>query len=332
MLLAGDIGGTKTLLAAYASETSPNKPLAQRQYPSTDFPNLEAIVYQFREEVHLPIHHASFAVAGPIINGHVKLTNLPWELDEEELKQTTGFTSVRLMNDLEAIANSIPHLLPTNIKVVNVGKPVANGAKAILAPGTGLGEAFITWDGREYRAHASEGGHSSFSPENEDEIKLLQALWKQTKHVSAETVCSGIGIPNIYDYLKDTGYASETPAVVAQFTGERHTYTRHILNAALDKEQPCALSMRTLDMFLHILGSEAGNLVLKQLATGGLYLSGGIVEHLQNTLGDGRFLQSFISKGRFTEFLKGIPIYIILGRAALLGAAGYGLKMFYARS
>ncbi|GCF09744.1 glucokinase [Dictyobacter arantiisoli] len=330
MLIAGDIGGTKTILAAYAHDSSPSKPIVQRQYVSAQYPNLETITNEFLNEVNLPIHYAYFAVAGPIINGTAKLTNLPWKLSEQGFQRPPGIFSIRLMNDLEAIANSIPHLLPQDIQTINTGKSQSNGAKAVIAPGTGLGQAYLAWDGHEYRAHASEGGHASFAPHNDQEVQLLQYLWKQMKHVSVESVCSGIGVPNIYDFVKESQQLKEKPEVVSNFEGiPRSERTRVIFDEALKADEPDAICSKTLVVFLNILGAETGNLALKQLATSGIYLSGGIAMHLRSVLGDGRFMQTFVEKGRMSEMLQQIPIHIMLTRAALLGVAGYGLKELY---
>src|SRR5215468_10076276 len=203
MLLAGDVGGTKTDLAVYSPEAGPYLPLTQAEMPSADYPSLQALVMKFVSEVKIPIERATFDVAGPVINGHAKVTNLTWVMDETSLAKDLNLKSVRLINDLEAVARAIPILRPTDVRTLNGGEPVPKGAIAVVAPGTGLGESFLTWDGSKYVSHGSEGGHSDFAPTDERQIGLLRYVLKRFGHAGVERVCSGIGIPNIYEYLRD---------------------------------------------------------------------------------------------------------------------------------
>src|SRR5215831_6994976 len=214
MLIAGDIGGTKTDLAIYSRECGPHTPLAQTQVHSADYPNLQAMVKGFLAQVKMSVDVASFDVAGPVINGHVKTTNLPWVLDEDTLAKDLHLRAAHLMNDLEGVARAVPALRPADVLTINKGEPVANGPIAIIAPGTGLGESFLTWDGSEYTAQGSEGGHSDFAPTDEQQIRLLQYLLPRFGHVGVERVCSGVGIPNIYEFLRDVEKMSERPEVV----------------------------------------------------------------------------------------------------------------------
>lgn len=328
MLLAGDIGGTKTDLMVYSSETGPRAPLAQAEFPSASYPSLEAIVSAFLARVNLSVERACFGVPGPVIDGRVKTTNLPWVIEADKLATELGFQSVHLLNDLEAIALAVPILQPDDLQTLSPGKPVPGGAIAVIAPGTGLGEAYLTWDGARYRAHASEGGHADFAPTNPAQIGLLQYLQARYDHVSFERVSAGVGIPNIYDYLRDSGYAPESPEMARQLATAADR-TRVILDAAIHPPAtgPCRLCAATLDTFVSILGAEAGNLALKVLATGGVYLGGGIPLHVLPALTDGRFIQAFQHKGRFAELLASVPVHVILQRAALLGAASYGLEI-----
>src|SRR5262245_49250548 len=203
MLLAGDIGGTKTDLAIFSIEGGPHEPLTQAEVHSADYPSLQALVSEFLKKVKTPVERACFDVAGPVINGRVQITNLPWVMDEASLARDLNFKSVRLMNDLEAVARAIPILRSSDVRTLNVGQPVPNGAIGVVAPGTGLGESFLTWDGSKYVTHSSEGGHADFAPTDERQIGLLKYMLKRLNHVSVEHVCSGIGIPNIYEYLRD---------------------------------------------------------------------------------------------------------------------------------
>lgn len=324
MLLAGDIGGTKTELAVFSPERGPRVPLAHAQFASMEYPNLSAIVRAFLTQVRLPILRACFDVAGPVIDGRVQVTNLPWVLDEQELGREFNLTAVHLLNDLEALAHAVPLLQSEDLRTLNAGEPVAEGAIAVIAPGTGLGEAFLTWDGATYIAHASEGGHADFAPTDDVQIGLLRDMLHRYDHVSYEHVCSGIGIPHIYDYLRENGSASESAAIAQRFAlGEDRTPV--ICDAALHPAVPDPLSVAALDTFLTILGAEAGNLALKVLATGGVYIGGGISIHVAAAFNDGRFMAAFRRKGRFADVLTRMPVHLIVRQAALIGAAQYGL-------
>jgi glucokinase len=326
MLLAGDIGGTKTDLAIYAPETGPRNPLFQKRYFNAHYSGLEEIVNEFLANSGLEVTHACFDVAGPVVAGTAKLTNLLWELSETSLQQSLNLKAVKLLNDLEAIAYAIPHLGESDLHTLNKGEPVPNGNLAIIAPGTGLGEAFLSWDGFRYRPHSSEGGHANFGPTNPLELGLLSYLWQKYDHVSYERVCSGIGIPNIYDYLKDTGYAAESPEIEAQFAAAADR-TRLISLTAQDPAKSSKLCTTALEMFVSILGTESSNLVLKVWATGGVYLGGGIPGHILPALETGAFISAFRHKGRFGEMLAKVPIQVIVTSAAMIGVASYGLEM-----
>lgn len=327
MLLAGDIGGTKTNLAVFSPETGPRTPLGEATFSSARYPSLEVLVHEFLAEVSLPVDRASFGVAGPVMGGHATITNLPWVMNETELQVALKLSSVRLLNDLDAIAHGVPFLEPADLHTLNEGEPAAGGAIAVIAPGTGLGEAFLTWDGTRYRAHASEGGHTDFAPTNLFEIELLRYLQGEFEHVSYERICSGLGLPNIYAYLRDSGFADE-PAWLAEQLTAADDPTPVIVNAALDDEQPCALCVATLNAFVSILGAEAGNLALKVLATGGVYLAGGISPRILPALEHERFLEAFRNKGRFSDLLARMPVHVILNpKVALLGAACHGLEV-----
>jgi len=325
MLIAGDIGGTKTDLAVYSDGAGPHAPLAQTQVHSADYPSLQAMVQEFLAKVKMSVDVASFDVAGPVIDGHVKTTNLPWEMDEASLARDLKVKSVHLLNDLEAVARAVPVLRPTDVLTLNEGQPVAKGTIAVIAPGTGLGESFLTWDGGRYLAHSSEGGHSDFAPTDERQIGLLRYLLRRFDHVGFERVCSGIGLPNIYEYLRDEEKLPERPEV-ARAIADAKDHTKAIMEAATDPSDPCALSRATVDMLVSILASEAGNLALKVLATGGLYLAGGVALHMLKPLQDPRFMQTFARKGRFGDLMRRMPVHVITARAALVGAAAYGLE------
>jgi glucokinase len=325
MLIAGDIGGTKTDLAIYSPESGPHKPLAQTELHSADYSSLQAMVKEFLAQVKMSVDVASFDVAGPVINGHVKTTNLPWVLDESTLVNELNLKAAHLMNDLEAVARAVPALGAEDVITINQGEPVANGPIAIIAPGTGLGESFLTWDGSRYVAHGSEGGHSDFAPTDERQIRLLHYLLRRFGHVGVERVCSGIGVPNIYEFLRDAEKIPERPEV-AQLIASAKDHAKTIVEAALDRQNPSELCLTTVDLLVSILASEAANLALKVLATGGVYLAGGVALHLVKFLQNPQFVETFTRKGRFKDLMERMPIHIITTRAALVGAAAFGLQ------
>lgn len=327
MLLAGDIGGTKTSLVIVSTEAGPRAPLAEATFPSARYPNLEAIVREFLLQVDLKVERATFGVAGPVVAGRARITNLPWVVEEQQLRESLSLASVRLLNDLEAIANAIPFLEPAGLHTLSEGEQASAGAIAVIAPGTGLGEAYLTWDGRRYRAHASEGGHAAFAPVAPLEVELLRYLQGRFGYVSCERVCSGPGISNIYGFLKDSGHAEEPDWLAGQLAATEDP-TPIVVNAALDDERPCELCVAALDVFVSILGAEAGNLALKVLATGGIYLGGGIPPRILPALEQGGLMESFQHKGRLSDLLARMPVHVILNpKAALLGAACYGLEL-----
>lgn len=329
MLLIGDIGGTKTILAVYSPDAGPHHPVIEATFPSGNYSSLEAILRAFKAQVKQPVERAYFGVAGPVVNGRATITNLPWVIEEKHIADEFGLTSARLLNDLEALASAIPYLKPDDLFTLNHGQAEPHGSIGVIAPGTGLGEGYMTWDGTAYRAHPSEGGHTNFGPTDQLEVDLLRYLQQRFgSHVSYERVCSGIGIPNIYAFLTESGHFEE-PAWLAEKLAQADDPTPVIVTAALDKERPCDLGTKTLEMFVSILGSEAGNLALKVLATGGIYLGGGIPPRIVPALQAPVFLESFQNKGRFAELLSRVPLHVILNRkVGLIGAACYG---FYHR-
>jgi len=321
-ILAGDIGGTKTVLGLYASDQGPHHPLEEATFPSNDYDSLEEIVRIFLAARSIPIARASIDVAGPVFAGRSQVTNLKWIVDSESLGQAVG-APVTLLNDLYAISRGIPSLDQDDLETLIPGIPEARGTIGVVAPGTGLGEGFLVWTEHGYRPCPSEGGHASYGPETPLELELLNFLWPMFGHVSYERVCSGLGLPNLYTFLRDgKGYAE--PDWLRQQLEEASHPTPVIVQAALeDKAEICA---RTLDLFISILGSEAGNLALKVLATGGIYLGGGIPPRILTFLRKEIFASAFTSKGRFAGMLTRVPVYVILHpQAALFGAACHAL-------
>lgn len=325
MLLAGDVGGTKTSLAVFDPTGGLQARLAEATFPSDGFPSLETLVGAFLDGVGLAVDRASFGVAGPVVDGRAVITNLPWVIEEQRLRETLHLSSVRLLNDLGAIAHAVPFLQPADLHTIVEGVPVPGGAIAVIAPGTGLGEAFLTWDGRRHRIHPSEGGHADFAPTNPLELDLLRYLMQRFEHVSYERVCSGRGLPHIYAFLKSVGYAEE-PAWLTTRLEAAEDPTPVIVEAALG-QPPCELCLAALNTFVSVLGAEAGNLTLKVLATGGVYLGGGIPPRILPVLGSTQFTEAFRRKGRFAELLGRVPVQVILHpQVGLLGAACHGLE------
>jgi glucokinase len=328
MILAGDIGGTKTTLGLFAEGSAPGQPLDECVYNSQDHHSLEEITALFlAREDSLTVDTACFAVAGPVLGDTATLTNLPWIIKESNLSTTLGIGRTRLINDVQAFASSVPILGEHDLRTLNVGVPVTKGVIAVIAPGTGLGEAFLTWNGNSYMSHPSEGGHTDFAPANEHQTGLLKFLSTKCNHVSWELVCSGIGITNIYDYLESTGQYRGT-ALLSGNDGAYSDRTPAIIDAALEWDPSCPQCAGTLEMFISILGAEAGNLVLKTMATGGLYLGGGIPPRILKALGTGHFITAFNAKGRLTPMMEKVPVHVILNpRAALMGAAMEAIRM-----
>jgi glucokinase len=327
MLIAGDIGGTKTDLAIFSGETGPHAPLAESKVHSADYPSLQAIVKEFMVKTNKPVDRACFAVAGPVIAGRVKTTNLPWVIEENVLAQelNLNYKSVRLINDLEAIARAVPILRPSDVVTIHAGEPVPRGTIAVIAPGTGLGESFLTWEGTRYVAHSSEGGHSDFAPTDDCQIRLLEYMMKKFDHVSFEHVCSGIGIPNLYGYLRDVERIPEEPEVAARIAAPGDP-SFVIINQAIDPANRSKLCAATIELFVSILASEAGNLAVKFLATGGVYLAGGVAVHTLQAIQQPGFMERFKRKGRFADLMGRIPIHVVVTPAGLAGAAACGLE------
>ncbi|MFN2167293.1 MAG: glucokinase [Anaerolineae bacterium] len=323
MLLAGDIGGTKTNLALFAPEGG-LVPQAGSTFKSTHYPSLKAVVAEFLADTGATVERAVFGVAGPVIQGRVEATNLPWIVDAAELEQALHVERVTLLNDLEATAHGVLHLAEDDLFVLNEA-PARSGTKVVIAPGTGLGEAILFYHEGHYYVLPSEGGHTDFGPSSLLELRLLRDLMGKFGHVSYERICSGSGLPNIYAFLKKQGLAPELPEMKKALR-KADDPTPLIVGKAIAGE--CELSIATLNTFVSILGAEAGNLALKVMATGGVYLGGGIPPKILEKLKDGTFMASFVNKGRFADLLAHIPVYVILNdRTALLGTAAYGLGL-----
>jgi glucokinase len=325
LLLAGDIGGTKTALALFSAQGGLRAPVREREYLNGDYASFEAIIAAFLSSSPGSIESACFAVAGPVIRGRARITNEPWLVEERALAASLG-VAVRLLNDVEAVAAAVPLLGEDDLITLRPGQPQENGTIAVIAPGTGLGESFLVRaDGREV-AHASEGGHAAFAPRNELQLGLWRYLHERYGHVSFERVCSGIGIANIYDFLVESGYAQETPEVLSRLKAVEDR-TPVIVSTAMEQPSPSVLCSTTIDVFVDVLAAEAGNLALKVLATGGVYFGGGLPVRVLPRLQDPAFLTTFEDKGRMKDLLQPIPLRVITSNASLLGAAKVGLAL-----
>lgn len=318
LVLAGDIGGTKTNLALFTMGEDRPFPAAAQSYSSRETANLESIVRRFLSDRAVAVSRACFGIAGPVVNGRCKTTNLPWDVSEARLAGTFGWKRVRLINDLTATAMAIPLLTRRELIVLNRGRPQKGGNVALIAPGTGLGQSLVVFHENKALPIASEGGHVDFAPRSEPEVELWRYLKQKLDHVSVERIVSGPGLALIYEWLKDSG-RHEEPAWLRDRLHEEDP-ARVIAQNGLAGEHP--LCVEALRMFVSILGAAAGNLALTGLATGGVYLGGGIPPKILPALKTGPFMKAFTEKGRFSGLLAKIPVRVIVNdRAALLGAA-----------
>lgn len=330
LLLVGDIGGTKTDLAVLSVDAGITAPLAKARFMSAQYPNLQTMVTEFLKKTNLKVSFACFAVAGPVIQGHARLTNLLWEIDGVALKQYLDIQALWVVNDLAAIAYAVPRLGAQDKIVLHKGKAQTQGAMAVIAPGTGLGEAFLVWDGNHYSAYPSEGGHADFAPPTPAYTDLFCYLHKRFGHVSYEMVCSGLGLPYVYEYYRQSGISAENQELAAALAASSDP-TPLIFEAALHPDSPDPLCVAALEAFVAILGAEAGNLALKVWATGGVFLGGGIPPRILSILQSAGFHQMFCHKGRFAKVLADIPISVITNAdVALLGVAWYAITQMAA--
>ena len=320
-LITGDIGGTNTRLAIYDLANGRFVDGAMQVYPSSDFPSLTAMLALFCRQ--FPGAGAGcFAVAGPVRHGRSEVTNLPWVIDAAEIATAFGWHDVALLNDLEAIAWGIDGLAETDCHTLNAGKPDPEGNRAVIAAGTGLGEAGLCRSGGRWHPFASEGGHADFAPADAEQARLLAWLADKYGHVSWERVASGTGLVDLYEYCRERRQAPRP-----DWLAEAADPGAAISAAALDgRDEAC---VEALDIFISCYGAEAGNLALKQMATGGVYLAGGIAPKLLDRLQQGDFMQAFTTKGRMGKLLQSMPVQIVTnGRISLLGATAYASDRF----
>ncbi len=315
VILAGDIGGTKTALAWVDHGTI----VSSRTYPSGQYSSLADIVREFLGSSPVsPPRAACFGIAGPVVDGVAKTTNLPWTIEADGFGDVLGTTPVRLINDLEAVAHGVGVAGADAFVTLNPGVPDARGNRAVIAAGTGLGQAGLYWDGHTHHPFASEGGHTSFAPRDGRDAALLEFLLTEHHHVSCERVLSGPGLFNVYRFVRQEGHHEEPAWLAERLAAEPAPAV--VSECALNGRSP--LCQEALGLFVGIYGAEAGNLALKTLATGGVFIGGGIAPKILPALTDGAFLRAFVHKGRMRALLEATPVRIIVSPTiALLGAA-----------
>ena len=323
MLLAGDVGGTKTVLALVDAAGGPGAHVVTASFESRRYDGLEPIVREFLDGAAGRVRHAAFAVAGPVLDGAALLTNLGWQVDMRSLATDFELVSALLVNDVQATAFAVPLLSPDALATLQAGHPDPHGVRAVIAPGTGLGEAYLVPSRSGFVARASEAGHSDFAPVDETQVELLRFLWRSTPHVSYEQVCSGRAIPDLYRFLHESG-AEREPAWLADEVAASEDPTPAIMASALRPGHDGAIGRRTVALFVEILAAEVGNAALRLLPMGGLYLGGGIPPRIVPALRDASFLRAFAAKGRMADLMPAFPVHVILdSSAALAGAIAY---------
>ena len=324
MIVAGDIGGTKSLLALYEPGGNPRSPVVQKEFPSRDYPGLAEVLTEFLTAEKAAASYACFGLPGPIVGTRFTTPNLPWEIEFGAVQAALG-AKLEFINDLEATGYGIPTLRPEELRTLHEGQPNPHGNAALIAPGTGLGECILFWDGEQHRPSASEGGHCDFAPRTPEQIEFLRwAFETKMPRISFDRVASGTGLPLVYEFVATQ---SKTPEleVIAQAIASAEDPAPKISKLAMEGKS--ALCEKALDMWVAVLGAEAGNLALKALATAGVYLGGGIPPKILPKLEDGTFLTAFLDKGRLAEVVSRMPVQIILNDdTALYGAARYALR------
>ena len=321
LVLAGDIGGTKTSLALFSVKGDKLHSESMRTFPSKRYSGLVPVLQEFLAGDHPKVDAACFGIAGPVVDGKVKTPNLPWMVDTAELRRALKLDAVWLLNDLEAGAYGIFTLGNDEFCTLNEGTMRQSGNKALIAAGTGLGQAILHDDGHHFDPLASEGGHGDFAPRNELEIELLRHLIERFQHVSYERVVSGPGLFNIYRFFKESRGLAEPQWLTDRFAANDDD-SAVISQAALAGE--AEICVKSLDLFVSVYGAEAGNLALRAKSVRGLYIGGGIAPKILAKLKDGTFMRAFVDKGRYTDLLAAIPVQVVLNdQAALRGAAYY---------
>jgi glucokinase len=328
MILAGDTGATKTVLTYFEIIDGKLRKVVEERYKSTEYNSLEEIIQSFLDEQSFTPQYACFGVPGPVVNGEVKVTNLPWRINEQSLKEQFNLTAVKLVNDLVAVAAAVPYLQNEDLYTLHRGVSSAcaldeDCLSVVIAPGTGLGQALIGKFAQRNAEFGSEGGHIDFAPRNSVEIDLLQHMLKRLKRVSLERVLSGMGISNIYDFLSETNVIKPNPSVEERFVS-KEAKPRVIGEEALTGSDP--LCIKTIDIFVSILLSHAGNIALSYIPKGGIYLGGGIPPKLLDRLKKEDIAKDYLDKGRLSQVVEETPLYVINDDKCAVKGAGYIAK------
>src|SRR5712671_7895566 len=323
MILAGDIGGTRTRLAAFETEGNRLQCVIEKTYPSQQHDGLSAILADFIKTEGIPVHSACVGVAGPVRGGRSKISNLPWIIDSRELAQQLKLGSVGLLNDLEAYAYGIDALESKDFITLSEGVEDAEGNRAVISARTGLGMAGLYWDGFRHHPFACEGGHADFAPRDGLEMELLAYLQKKYGRISYERILSGPGIRNIYDFLRDTHKAEEPEWLRTQMSAAPDPPA---LISQLALEGKAVICDQTLSIFVSVFGAETGNCALNFMSTGGIFIGGSIAAKIVPKMKDPLFLESFLDKGRMATILKDMPVKIVANDdSGMIGAARYTL-------
>jgi len=318
MILAGDIGGTNARLAYFQPQNGHLRLVSEQTFPSREHSELGEIVSQFVDASGTHPEAACFGIAGPVRNGRVETSNLPWVIEQSRLAKQIHLPATLLINDLEASAWGIGALENSDLVPLNRVSGPAVGNQGVIAPGTGLGEAGLFWDGKRHHVFACEGGHTDFGPQGDLQIELIRFLQSRFGHVSYERVLSGPGLVHVYEFLRDSGYSKESPEFAAAL--QKGDPAAVISRAALDGVD--ALAEKALDLWIAVYGAEAANLALKVMATGGIFLAGGISPKILAKLKGPLFMQSFLEKGRLRPLVESVPVHVVINeKAGLLGAA-----------
>jgi glucokinase len=328
MILAGDIGGTKTNLALYSLERDRLIQVAEQNFSSRDYRGIDPLLEEFAASHNAELEAICLGVAAPVIGGRAKTTNLPWLLEEDTISRNLRVKQVKLLNDLEAAAYGVLCLGDDDFVILNRGATERDGNRALIAAGTGLGESIMAWDGKNFHPVASEGGHGDYAPRTSREIALLEYLMGRFQHVSYERVLSGPGLLNIYSFLKDSGRYEEPDWLAGRLRVDDPS--AEISRVALAGE--AEICVEALDVFVSVYGAEAGNMALRGYALGGVYVCGGIAPKILKKLQDGTFMKAFVEKGRYKDFNSTIPVSVVLNeKTALLGAAHYANSFMKSR-
>jgi glucokinase len=335
-IFAADIGGTKSEVAIFPLNNADGGALVQKRYVNAAFSGIDRILEDFLAGLEQPPPLACLAVAGTVSGDRARMTNLPWEFDRRRLEQRFGFSRVVLINDLTAVGSSLAMLEPGDLLEIQAAPGGAGEVRGVIAPGTGLGEGLLVECGGQEFVCGSEGGHTDFAPVDEEQLALLIWMRKKREPVSYEMLIAGPGLANLYDFCKEYHHMAESAWIVEAMRTERDRIPAIVAGVigatGSSGEKPCPLCRRVIDLFLSILGSEAGNLALKLYAKGGIYLGGGILPRLIGHVQFDGFLQSFHAKGQMAGFMRDIPVNVILRRdAALIGAARYGRLALHKR-